>query len=277
MRRGFALPMVLLLALVVSLATAVMLRRQAALRLTIDRELRAYQEHHAARGLQEVISAWTRSLGDEPLDSVLGEDGQAFDLDLAGGSTARVSLFEAQGTVLINPQGLSGQSLEDARGIASRLPRRTRSDDTSLVRKVGPVAISINSAPEVVLGAVADFVFDGGTAADQFVRELLKKRAEGPLERNMLSQLAIKVKADNAQRLMLTRLLTVKPTLWYVVVELYSPRTAHRPSMLKARYGGALIIDTGRGPQAESAEIWDRSAPFLSWEDLGVDDQRGGL
>ncbi|MEO0715669.1 MAG: hypothetical protein AAFY58_01620, partial [Planctomycetota bacterium] len=61
MRRGFALPTVIVLLLVAGALVATLMERQSVRSLGTARELRAYQEQHAARGLQEVLNMWLRS------------------------------------------------------------------------------------------------------------------------------------------------------------------------------------------------------------------------
>ena len=151
------------------------------------------------------------------------------------------------------------------------MPRR---DIPDLSRSIGPVTISVFSAPESVLRAVAEHAI-GGADADGYVRELLKRRSDESFAQNSFAEVAINAKLSNEQRLAMNRLLTLNPTLWWIEVELHSPRTAREPSRISARYGGYLTIARGSRSRSEYAQQWQRSAPFLSWEKLKPVDRRG--
>src|SRR4051812_26592877 len=110
-RRAFALPMVLMLVLISGVLLAVMIDRQGAQALTVQRELDSYTFHHISRGVQEAIEAWIRNNGNNDIAGALDVDGHAFDLQVEGGQLVRISFYEAQDTVLAELAGLNGDSL----------------------------------------------------------------------------------------------------------------------------------------------------------------------
>ena len=121
MRRGFALPTVIVLLLVAGALVATLMERQSVRSLGTARELRAYQEQHAARGLQEVLNMWLRSRPSAQLHELTGDRGHAFDLELADGSVARVYLGDAQASVLAAAEQLSMREASEARQVVSEL------------------------------------------------------------------------------------------------------------------------------------------------------------
>ena len=100
MRRGYALVIVVLLTVVVGLTAAVGLQRQSSESLSVARQVAAYQQHHASRGMQEAIGVWLRAVNARTVGESLGEGGHALDISLADGSTLSVYLHDGQGTAL---------------------------------------------------------------------------------------------------------------------------------------------------------------------------------
>lgn len=110
-RRGFALPLVLMVAMVATLAATLILERQGPDRLAVRRQAMTYKDHHRNAGLREMIHQWIATAGSATdLGSKLDEEGRAFDLVMPGGEVVRVSLFDAQGTVLGELSGVSGRA-----------------------------------------------------------------------------------------------------------------------------------------------------------------------
>ena len=103
--------------MIITIVGMVMLERQSAQSLTIGRQVSGYDEHHASRGMKEAIDAWIRSSPRRSLRDRLDASGRAFEIDLPTGidgkglQTLAISLADAQGTILNEFTGFTGQPL----------------------------------------------------------------------------------------------------------------------------------------------------------------------
>ena len=102
--RGFAMPVVIVLAMVVAIMAALMLERQAAQRLAVQRQLNQYRDHHFQRGVREVVGAWTDTLGGQPIEKMVDIDGHALDIAMADSGWLSVYLYDGQGSTLSDPR-----------------------------------------------------------------------------------------------------------------------------------------------------------------------------
>jgi hypothetical protein len=268
-RPAFALAIVVLLAGVVVIACGVMLDRHASGRLSVARELKLYEAHHAGRGLSEVTTAWIMQLPSGSVRQLLGEDGHAFDLILDDRSLVSVSLEDGQGTLLADPTLVAPSEQKDQEGIRERLLTLTGySIPPDMLRQVGPLKISVMTAPEELLEAVVMHVTDGEGAGD-FVRTILKERADGEFKDLDLSKAINDAGLTGASRTHVRRMLTADPTLWKVTATL-TPRGARSPSEV---YVGMAVIEVKGGVRGKGTGFspW---GPFLSWERVEVDEVR---
>lgn len=262
--RGFALVLTVLLTLVVGFGIAVSLRRQGAQTLAVERQLRAYQEHHGQMGLQDAIRVWLGEQRSQSLPDALGERGHALDLVLTDGSIVSVYLADGQARALGVLTGVTGRSLDDATRVLEALQTLAGARGLdAYTRGAGPVAISIATAPRAVVRAAfrAALGEDGDRSAD----ELLRLRDAGEvIDRATLNGITSANTRNAEGRSMLNRLLAYDPTLWTVLVEIRQ-RAGGR---LTARYGGLVQISSNRGRQASA--MGSGGNTFLTWRNLGV-------
>jgi len=261
------MPLVLLLSVMVALVLAMAVERNVAKGLNAGRQSRAYREYHAAKGMQEAISAWLTYQNSRAITEVLGEGGHVFDMDLPDRSVIKVYLKDGQGTIL-DPGAATANDSVNAFSIQRRLrllcqDRRVPWDRYE--RPLGPFQVSVNSADPLVLQAVIEH-FIGIDDAAILVARILDARADkGTLERQDLIGAASEIDLDNQLRNTLLSVLTTTPELWFVTVELYSSGASG--SNLTARYGGLVPI---RANRAQNTGAWEQPGVFLTWEDLGV-------
>lgn len=263
-RRGFAMPMVILLAVVIALGVGVSVSRQVAQSRTVARQIRAYQEHHAAQGLQEAIGAFVQRIDAREIDDSTAEDGHAMDLELEGGDVARVYFIEAQGTLLTSLGGLSDDALQSnaltlERLLATTKPERYR----EVTRDVGPWEVSPRTASAEVLRAAIGAITEEDRIAAAVTDEVLSRRDDERIGWSEVSFMLEGAGASDADRRELQRMFTFDPELWFVRVDV-KPRGTRK---LSARYGGLTYIPSGsrRGRSGQAA-----TGVFLTWENLGV-------
>jgi len=237
--RGFALPLVLIISLVVSTLIAVVLWRQTAQSLLVQKQIERYSGHHIAAGLKEVIGAWVSSVGNRPLHEAIEADGLALTLIPEAGVSVEVYFFEGQGTVLSDLGGLTDESFRRARGILGALAREEPRRLGELTRKYGPVAVSVNTAPEVVLrSAITGAIGADGQA---LASSIVSARGDGKMTPEQLTDLLQKAGLTDEQRTAVTQVLTAQPVVWNVVA-----RTDGGPGQEAVVYRGVALVGAGR-------------------------------
>lgn len=266
-REAFALPLALLMTVAATLLVTVMLERQLSRRLAVQRQVEAYQLHHAAKGFQEIIDSWLRSLSGASVASMIRDGDRVLTLELADGMLAEVYFADAQGSVLASPAGLTGQDYTDARLMVAALPKGRRDPGLPpLTRSVGPLAVSLRSAPTEVLEAVFTAAV-GSTGAREFAQRLLDIRSQGPIQQSDIAKVALALEIPGEKRARLNDLLVPEPSLWFVTVEI---RRGSGSGAVVAREGGHIVVAGRRPGRNRSQAIWEKSSSFLTWQKLPI-------
>ncbi len=262
--RGFALAVVLMIVAISGIVIAYMLDRQANQALGVKRQMDAYTFHHVSRGIQEAVEAWIRSNGTSTVRTALDDEGRAFDLVVDGGQVVHVRFVDAQDGVLADFSGLTGESLDTAIDIVAQLRRNEGEAARGLVRREGPIGVSVNNAPEKVLRAVIGSVL-GSTDTGSLVRAIEKARAEGWIDREKMDSVYHDAETPAGDVPRLQGVLAVEPVLWRVIAEAGVPENVW-PRPPAVRYGGLAII-AAAGSRNKSAAL-QRSSSMISWENL---------
>lgn len=270
-RRGFAMPIVIVLALVAGILAAVVLERQAMQRRVVARELESYRSGHFERGVREVVGQWTDTLVGESIQNLLDEDGHALDIERPDGSMVSIYLFDGQGTALSEPLGTSEQESRDAEGILTEMERilGRRSPTGEFFRPVGSPAVSVLSAPREVLEAIGAYA-RGGRSARRFADSLMDARRDGEVTEAEVNTAFSAGDLSAEERAIARRLLVLQPELWNTVVDVWVP-TGKGSGELVARYGGRFQAP---GQAAQRGSVMVSMGKFLSWEPLPIDEER---
>ncbi|MEN0019734.1 MAG: hypothetical protein AAF747_02500 [Planctomycetota bacterium] len=280
-KRAFALPIVLVITLIVTAMIGVLMQRQAAQRLLVERQVSWYQEHHARYSLDEIITTWVATVPDAfRLDRDLGPEGELLQIDLGDGTTAYASVFDGQGSILEDLSAVSGEQEERGAAMLEELeaadPFR---DEPQWRRRAGPVAVSLWTSPEPVLRAAIDSVLDGSEARgalSQLIefRESLERNPDEVL--NVLSEIDLEDESRDALR----GVVVEQPTLYLVRIDVRD----HRLQRRLGRSDGLMPIDQRQGQGGATRTTWQRRAGFLTWErvqldsvDLNARDRRGRM
>lgn len=271
-RNGFVLPVVILLVVMVGVVTSIMLQRHIARSKTVERQLRAYQEHHGARSLQTVIEAWLKTPTAQPrgIADILEPDGLALTVEPGDGTSVSVYLFPGQGTMLNRVSGLEGDDLAAAQLALQILRAAVRDDDEFQIRTrpAGPIAVDVNTASPEVLSAIVQAVLGDSLGSDRYETALLDARlGESEITLQTLSNIATEASVEADKRTRLGRFLTISPDLWEFRIDMYGSAIVGRP--LLSRYRGLLVL--GGGTSA-GGSIFDQPPPFLSWEPVNLDE-----
>ena len=265
-RRGYALVLAALAAAGVTTMLGVMLERQLTQRLGISRQIEAYQRHHAAKGYQELIDSWIRSLSGRSLASMIVDGQRVLTLDLGEGLRAEISFTDAQGAVLGSPAGLTGRDFERVQAMRAALPTGARDPSLpALTRSVGPVPVSMRSAPAEVLEAAYASI-GGRDGAREFAQRILSIRAGGTVQQSDVAKIAITLQVTPEIRARLNEVLVAEPALWFVTVELKRGSSG----TVVGREGGHIVVAPRRPGRGGAGGIWEKSSAFLTWQKLPI-------
>lgn len=276
-RPAFVMPMVLLALVVVGLGVGVAMSRFAAETKVYARQARAYHEHHAGQGLQEAIGAWLKQQTGRSIPDIIDPvTGHAMDIELADGSVVSVYLRDGQGTALADLSALPPTQVEEAGVVLRNLATgMTTEAFNRATRSVGPAAVSINTAPEPVIQAVARAI--AGDRGEDFANELLRIRARaGAVTRQDITTAVTSTDLSNDQRVMALRLFATDVELWAIIVELKGGRGFDRGKLL-SRYGGLARLRIGSTGRRGSTSNPTELGSFLTWKDLGTESENFDL
>lgn len=293
--------MVILLALAGSLAVVVLLDRQGASTASVRRQIDAYNNHHIAFGMREMISKWLRQFRGTLRDN-LDQDGFAFALNLPGGNSVRVYMEDGQGLALSDTSNFTGRRKEILDFVSAYVQLNAQPEEVeNLLRPAGPGVISLNTAPRAVLEAlaaacvqpdqvqhVADTLASIGRAGAAEAAPSGAGGGGGILGEGLGAVPALNSNGggasgasvgtgsgainssimelnipDQAKRELIA-LTTTRPTLWRVVcVEEDSIGPLWRA-------GGFMDLQPGR-----TNSTYDQGGAFLTWEQLPIDGASG--
>jgi len=264
-RRAFALPLAVMLVLVSSIMIVVMLERQQAQQLTVQRELEGYTFHHLTRGFGETFEVWLRSAGARNLRESLGTNGHAFDLTVEGGQSVKVSMFDAQGSVLTDLSGLTDDQVLLGRSMLRSLRQQAGADWERYTRKEGPLAVSVRGSPREVLLAAADAAFASSGDPEAFVAALIDARDTAGDE--PIDLVAIMAAADLSpdMRARVASVFAVDPALWRGLAEADTPNVW--PPRPPVRYQFWSVVRPTAQARDGSAAL-QRTSLIIRWERL---------
>ena len=206
-RRGFALPMVILVSVVAGLVVAVALQRMSAQQLMVRRQLTEYHRHHDVLGARAVIRYWVSRQQD--LGKFVSDTIPARRFSLPGGMRVTVFVGDGQGQV---KGDLTDESPPDRRRMFEDLFYRLPPGRADLVRRAGPAEISVNAAPREVLQALREE--DSGLAA-AIMQARSGRRLDAGSFRSVLERQGLR----QEEITQILRLVTYEPGVWRLTVD----------------------------------------------------------
>jgi len=253
--RGYAVPVVLLVAMAGGAMIAVMLNRSGTLDLASRRQRTASVEHHLSLGVQETAATWLGAVGNLDMGALLEDDGLACTAKLDNRREIRIYFEDAQGALNTDEAIYTPAQREVVARVEELLGGNTpqgrtqgRDDDaqfgqSSLTRRTGPKGINVNSAPERVLIALASALLEDDAAGVRVADALIRGRAEDPLRageaRSAVSATGIEGASD------ILDWLVYESALWRVRADLMEPPGPGRRPVLVRRYTGVAVRDLG--------------------------------
>lgn len=274
-RRGFALPLVALLVLVMALVLVVVIERSTIGYLAGRRQIAVYTDHHRAAGMKEIVNRWLETSRDS-IPDMLDGDGRAFDLDIGDGQRVVVFLDPAQGSALSDPGQVVGRRREIVEDTVTLLKRRFPTGGDALadpsanrqfLRPLGPPEIDVNTAPEEVLEALLLAITEPRRASP-LLKDLIRRRGDADLKPDDIQKVLTESDLDRIEQAEVRSMLTASPSLWRAVTE------TRRGERVVDRSGGYLLVD---GTSRTGG--MNQSGLFLSWESIKTDGplRRGGV
>jgi hypothetical protein len=171
--------------------------------------------------------------------------------------------------ILSDPTGLTLEETDDAGGVFEALAEILGGEmDPGLLRPVGPVRVCAASASQEVLEAIATYA-GAGRGARRFAQTLIEARtAKGELTQADLdtAQNAGDIAAQD--RPIVNRLITIKPELWAMVVDVYDPERPEADGGPSSRYGARFELPVNGA--ARTSSTMQSNGKFLSWEELPI-------
>jgi hypothetical protein len=227
-RPAFVLPLVLMITMALTLTAAYILQRQGTQAIVTRRQVGQYEGHHATRGIADVIDAWMTGGGRYRSfrDRIDGE-GRILDITIPdglnansqGGDVLRLYVKDAQGSLLADFSGLTGQTLRDAREALDALKSEDPRGWQGFTRVLGPTTVSLAEAPREVLSSIVQAATGSIHDGQGFVTSILKARDQGPVDAQAMNQAVLDADIPPDQQAKLTRMLSAETTFWTLRVD----------------------------------------------------------
>ncbi len=271
-RRAFIMPLVLMLTMVLTLTAAFVLQRQGAQSMIQRRHVAQYESHHTTRGVADVIEAWLSGGGrfKSFRDRIDGE-GKILEITVPDGLSAksqgsdvmRISVKDAQGTLLSDFSGLTGQAFLDAKASLDAIKQEAPTNWRTFTRPMGPTQVSLMEAKREVLSAIVQGITDSIHEGQGFVTSVLELRDQGPVDAQALNQALIDAQLPPEQQAQLSRMITSETTFWTIRIDIL-----RNGSLPIGRYEGYLST-TGPSRGANQGQSRKGHVMNLKWVPQG--------
>ena len=209
-RRGFALPLVILLLLISGMTIVVIMQRQTAQSQLVEEMIGDYQSHHAAFGVRAIVRKWLNQKTGRELAEFADEEDVSYRFILPSDMYVSIWIRDGQGMPVVSPLDIGPTNLNYYTEINRRVQQRTRTP----LRSKGPALISVGTAPRVVLAALVEDEEQG----QRLAQRLIDARERRPLDRDeLMTQLRRAGLADDEIARIIS-IVTFDPVLWRVNV-----------------------------------------------------------
>lgn len=209
-RRGFALPLVILLMLISSMTIVVIMQRQTAQTHIVEEMIGDYQTHHAAFGVRSIVRKWLINKRANELAEFAAKEDVSYRFILPNDIYVSIWILDGQGMPAIAPTDIGAANLTYYREVSSRAKTNTGEP----LRSRGSAMISMASAPRGVLRALVEDEEQGARLADRIIAARERKK----LDRDeLMNQLRRSGLADDEIARVIA-IATFDPALWRINV-----------------------------------------------------------
>lgn len=221
-RRGFVFLYVLAVIVIGTISIGATLSVSTFKSNIAERRVQSYASQHEALSVRDIVLWWLmrqnqqsqrQAPSENPMLALARSPGASQRFTLESGVVVNVSVADAQGTILARlDDTLSAANYDWLFSALSRLPQ----DRVDLVRRHGPVKVSLFTASDEVLMAIAGGDTDVGGA-------LIEARETGISDPAAFARLLASrgVETDVAQ--LMLRQIALTPTLWETDIEVIDP------------------------------------------------------
>lgn len=208
-RRGFALPLVILLMLISSMTIVVIMQRQTAQTRLVETMITDYQTHHAAFGVRAIVRKWLATQRGQDLAEYTNENGDvSYRFILPNDVFVSIWVLDGQGIPVLTPTDIGPANVAYYREIVGRL----RSASAISLRSNGPSFISIAAAPRAVLEALVEDEDQGRRLADR----IITARERKTLDRQELMNQLRRAGLEDDEIARVITITTFDPVLWRI-------------------------------------------------------------
>jgi len=250
-RGGFVFLFVLMVIVVGTIAIGATINAMAFKSRVTELRVQQYRTQHEVQSVKHMVQWWLmqqnrarasrRSNQTNALLLLAQTPGATQRFTLETGLVVVVSVRDAQGTILARlDDSLSPSNYEWVFGVLSRMPQ----ERVDLVRRHGPLSVSIMSASDEVLTAIAENDFE-------LVSALISARNEGITDPATFAQTLASQGIEPAVTQALLSHVTLTPTLWEMQIEVIDPNAD-----LTRRY--TMIVE-----QSSTFPIVHRWGPYI--------------
>ena len=226
MRRGFVFMVVLMVIVIGTITIGATVSASSFKSRVNESRVRAYRTQHEALSVRDIIRWWLmqmnnsggrREAGVNPLMALDESPESSKRFTLESGVVIRVTVRDAQGTMLARlDDSLSPENFEWLFEALKRLPQ----ERVDLIRRHGPLTVSLRSATDEVLGALAE-----GDA--EMAEALIDIRGIGVPDPATFAREMNSRGFDTERTQQMLRRVTITPTLWKMDVEVIDPNSAN--------------------------------------------------
>lgn len=237
-RRAFAFLTVLMLMGVAAVILGVALQRASLRSAITQRQLEGYRQHHEMLGIRDYAELWLgRKEQESPKLKEFAESGEvAHRLALDDGVVLLFTIADGQGTALRSLAGIQNAATRRwLVGVLSRLPK----DQPRFTRRSGPPQISLRSAPDEVLAAIA------GENAELY-SALVTARGRDVKSAEEIQQSLERSGVELGVAQMVGNYLVSEPSLWRLNVEAVHPDGIRRYTLLAEKQANLIRVHEWR-------------------------------
>ncbi|MCB9838617.1 MAG: hypothetical protein H6813_04695 [Phycisphaeraceae bacterium] len=261
-RRGFAMPMVLLLLVVSGMTIVVIMQRQTSQTHLVEEMLAEYETHHAAFGVRSIVRKWLINKRGRDLAEYAAKDGVSYRFILPDEVYVSIWIKDSQGLPTTAPTDIGAAHLPYYREVLSRI-QKTHDGE---LRSRGSAMISMASAPDYVLRALVADEEQGARLADRVVTA---RERRGFDRDELMDQLRRSGLADD-EIARVVGISTFDPVLWRVNVlaEDRKHRSERRFVMQAEIFAGSISVRSweemiGTDPEDPFAENPPKTNPEI--------------
>ncbi|MFG0275650.1 MAG: hypothetical protein ACF8QF_11380 [Phycisphaerales bacterium] len=208
-RRAFAMGVVLVLVMVVSVIVTGVLQRYSAQQRTVHRQVAEYRMHHDMFGVQAMALQWLARARVSDIVQIANSDEVAFGFALPDGKQVAVYIEDGQDTALASADSVQARDKPFYEAMLARLPE----DRPDLLRSAGPASISLNHAPEELIRALF------GPDLDRVADDVIRARRRDEIDRGVVAEALTSAGASVEAQQALTALVALDPALWRLRIE----------------------------------------------------------